>query len=73
MERCWYFVIESGGKWWVESEGSYLGPFDAPHEAVDGAIRLVEVYGDPAKRLLVLGPGPEGRIEIVWARDPPPA
>jgi hypothetical protein len=70
MERCWYFVIENRGKWWVESEGSYLGPFDATREAVEGAIRLAEIYGDPAKRLLILSPDSTGHIQIVWERNP---
>jgi hypothetical protein len=75
MERCWYFVIETRGKWWVDSEGHILGPFDDAASATTGAIQVAETFGDPDRRLIVLAPTEPGRIGIAWQRNAivPPA
>jgi hypothetical protein len=66
---CWYLVVESLGKWWVDCEGKPFGPFDEMDEATEGAIRLATVLGDNDRQLQVMVPDEQGRFRIVWEKS----
>jgi hypothetical protein len=66
---CWYVVIESRGKYWVDCEGRALGPYDEIADATDGAVRLAEMFGDPARQLLVMVPDGLGHFDVAWEQD----
>ena len=68
---CWYLVVESLGKWWVDCEGKPFGPFDEMSEATAGAIRLAEVFGDEERQLQVMVPDEDGQFRVVWERFGP--
>jgi len=68
---CWYLVVESLGKWWVDCEGKPFGPFDEMTSATAGAIRLAEVFGDEERQLQVMVPDGEGQFRVVWERFGP--
>jgi hypothetical protein len=63
---CWYLVVESLGKWWVDCEGRAMGPFDELDEATAGAIRLAELFGDEDRQLQVIAPDESGQMQVVW-------
>jgi len=66
---CWYVVVESLGKWWVDCEGRPFGPFDDLSEATDGAVRLAEVFGEPDRHLQVMVPDGHGHFAIAWEQE----
>jgi hypothetical protein len=68
---CWYLVVESLGKWWVDCEGKPFGPFDARESATEGAIRLAEIFGEDDKQLQVMVPDETGQFHVVWEKFGP--
>jgi hypothetical protein len=71
MVTCWFIVIESGGRWWVDCEGRAYGPLDAKHEAMGYARKIAETYGDPKRQSQVWVPRSGGRPELIWSGSKP--
>jgi hypothetical protein len=54
------------GAWWVDCEGKPFGPFDDTRQAVQGAIKLARLFGDPERQALVMVPDDTGRYQVAW-------
>jgi hypothetical protein len=68
MPTCLYVVIKSRGSWWVDCEGKTLGPVDTKQEAADYAVKVAELFGDPARRWRVMIPDEAGRYILYWEK-----
>jgi hypothetical protein len=71
MVTCWFIVIESGGRWWVDCEGRTYGPLGDKHEAMGYARKIAEIYGDPKRQSQVWVPRIGGRPELIWSGSNP--
>lgn len=75
VSSCLYIVLQVGGEWWVDREGKSYGPCETQQDAEDAAIKLIELFGDPARPAQLWSPGKDGRVHLVWsigARQSPP-
>jgi hypothetical protein len=71
MATCWFIVIESTGRWWVDCEGRAYGPLDSEDEAIRYARKIADIYGDPARQSQVWVPRRGGRPVLVWSGKKP--
>jgi hypothetical protein len=69
---CYYLVLQTCGTWWVEREGRSLGPCQTIDEAINSALSVVELFGDPHRPAQVWAPGQSGKMELVWKRAAAP-
>ncbi|HEY0920954.1 hypothetical protein [Devosia sp.] len=71
MRTCWFVVIESVGRWWVDCEGKTYGPFDREQEARAGAVRIAQAYGDPDRQSVVYAPEASRHHAPIWTGPAP--
>ena len=69
---CYYLVLQSRGAWWVEREGRSLGPCQTIDEAINSALSVVELFGDPQRPAQVWAPDHSGKMKLVWQRAAAP-
>ena len=71
MQTCWFVVIHSNGRWWVDCEGTSYGPFTSRDEAaIEGAV-LARTFGDDRRRAEVWAPDEHGRMKRIWVGADP--
>ena len=63
---CVYLVLQIGEQWWVDCEGKAFGPCESKEEALAGAFKLIDVFGDPQRRIELWSPGEDRRMRLVW-------
>jgi hypothetical protein len=63
---CVYLVLRSREQWWVECEGKPFGPCATQEEAESSASKLMEMFGDPARRAEVWAPDKDGKMRLIW-------
>lgn len=71
MKTCWFVVIFSNDRWWIDCEGKPYGPFEDQRAAEDDAVRLAVTFGDPARRSLVYAPDKHGTLRLLWSEEKP--
>lgn len=71
MQTCWFVVIFSNGRWWIDCEGKAYGPFaDRDDAAIEGT-RLARTFGDPRRRAELWAPDAAGTMKRVWLGPDP--
>ena len=73
MKTCWFIVILSSDRWWVDCEGRSYGPFESRDDAVENAKLLVEAFGDPERAARIYAPDKKGRQRLAWQGPTPSA
>jgi hypothetical protein len=71
MKTCWFIVIESMGRWWVDCEGKAYGPFESQKEAALEAKRIAVTYGDSTRRSDIFAAAPDGTHQLIWSGADP--
>lgn len=66
MRTCWFIVIESTGRWWVDCEGKAYGPMSSEQEARAEAVRIARTYGDPKRQSIVYAPDRAKGHVAIW-------
>ena len=69
MKTCWFVVIKSYDRWWVDREGRMFGPVDDRDEAVSYARMLAEAHGDPERQSQVWLYEEVGRPVLIWSDE----
>jgi hypothetical protein len=65
-KTCWFVVLQSGGRWWVDCEGKAYGPFPDGDTAKLDAIKLARSFGDPLRQSMVFA-HIDGEVKLIWA------
>jgi hypothetical protein len=66
MQTCWFVVIRSNDKWWVDCEGKAYGPFANRDDATTEGTVLARTFGDSRRRAEVWAPDDAGRMKRLW-------
>jgi hypothetical protein len=67
MKTCWFTVIESRGRWWIDCEGKAYGPMPNREEAAHFARLVAETYGPADREAMVWVPDEKGRHRLFWS------
>ena len=67
MNPCWFLIIRSGDRWWVDCEGKAYGPFESVEDARSNAIRFAEIFAEPKRVSQVFAPDESGRLRMIWS------
>lgn len=67
MRTCWFIVVESLGKWWVDCEGKAYGPFANRDQATEEARTIARTFGDPTRTSRVYVPTDNGDHRMIWS------
>ena len=71
MSTCLYLVIKILGSWYVDREGKPYGPCETPEDAIHGAHKLIELFGDPERPAEIWAPDEAGKMHLVWSSKEP--
>lgn len=74
MPRLQYFVVFSGGQWWITFQGKHHGPYRTQEEAKAAAREAARKSADQGQPSQVLVQGRDNQFQVEWTygNDPFP-